>query len=53
MPTEQINVRFPKEELEAIDQEAEKRDWTRTHIVRRAVLDWLKKHNESCSETEA
>jgi len=52
MPTDQINVRFPKKELEAIDQEAKRRDWTRSHIVKRAVADWLKKHNEKSSETE-
>jgi metal-responsive CopG/Arc/MetJ family transcriptional regulator len=53
MSTDQVNVRFPKEELEAIDQEARKRDWTRSHLVKKAVIDYLKKHNEKCSEMDA
>jgi hypothetical protein len=53
MTTDQVNVRFTKEELEAIDQEAKRRDWTRSHLVKKAVMDYLKKHGEKCSEVEA
>jgi len=52
LPNEQVNVRFPKEELTAIDEEAKKRDWTRSHIVRRAVIDWLKTRNERSESSE-
>ena len=48
MATDQVNVRFPKEELEAIDQEAKRRDWTRSHLVKKAVTDFLKKHDKCC-----
>jgi predicted DNA binding CopG/RHH family protein len=42
MPHKQVNVRLSQEDLEIIDEEAAKRRWSRTLLVKVALEQFLK-----------
>lgn len=40
----QLTARIPRTIIERIDAEADRRDLSRAYVVRRALEDWLSRH---------